>query len=107
LCSCNGGNSDLETVVGGLGGLQEYLEYAATMNWILPLMFLFVGFAIFISGFFLVFPELLFAEAVFFGGALSIGIGELLMLLGAITGAEGLQSALNPPGPRLKPSECQ
>jgi RHS repeat-associated protein len=107
LCSCNGGNSDLETVVGGLGGLQEYLEYAATMNWILPLMFLFVGFAIFISGFFLIFPELLFAEAVFLGGALSIGIGELLMLLGAITGATGLQSALNPPGPRLKPSECQ
>jgi hypothetical protein len=66
-----------------------------------------VGFAIFFSGFFLIFPELLFAGAVFFGGALSIGIGELLMLLGVITGAMGIGFALNPPGPRLPPSECQ
>jgi len=109
LCSCKGGNSgnsDMDQI-SAMGEGLDYLKYAMTMNWILPLMFLFVGFAIFISGFFLIFPELLFAEAVFFGGALIIGTGELTMLLGVIYGAMGLQFALTPPGPRLMPSECQ
>jgi hypothetical protein len=94
-------------LVGGLGGLQEYLEYIVTMNWIIPLMLLSVGFVMFLAGFFIISPELLFAEAIFFGGALSIGIGEFWMLLGAITGAIGIGFALNPLGPRLPPSECQ
>jgi hypothetical protein len=106
LCSCNGGNSDLETVVGGLGGLQEYLEYAAVMNVILPFMFLFSGFASWMGGWMLIFPEL-FMLGEFFGGPLVILAGFELLLLGIALAAIGIGFALNPPGPRLKPSECQ